>query len=120
MKVHKDPEPNPIGAEERRTIIERDYKQLPEGITVDFPSNFPPIWTLVVADTDHIFVRTYVRDRQGGYVHDVFDPAGRFVARFSLGDEEFAMMARDGRLYTLVREDAEGLPLIRRYRMVWK
>jgi hypothetical protein len=75
---------------------------------------------LVVTDTDHIFIRTYVKDDQGRLIHDVFDPSGRFVAQFALGEEEFAMMARNGKLYTLVMEDAEGIPLVKRYAMVWK
>jgi hypothetical protein len=120
LKIFKDPEPNPIREEARKALIEEDYKGLPAGITLDIPSHFPPIRTLVVADTDHIFVRTYIKDGQGGFIHDVFDPEGRFVAQFPLGEEEFAMMARDGKLYTLVREDAEGIPLVKRYELVWK
>jgi hypothetical protein len=120
LKIFKDPEPNPIREEDRKAIIEEDYKGLPAGIALDIPSHYPPIRTLVVADTDHIFVRTYVKDGQGGFLHDVFDPEGRFVAQFSLGGEEFTMMARDGKLYTLVREDAEGIPLVKRYGIVWK
>jgi hypothetical protein len=120
LKIFKDPEPNPIREEDRKAIIEEDYKGLPAGIALDIPSHYPPIRTLVVADTDHIFVRTYVKDGQGGFLHDVFDPEGRFVAQFPLGGEEFTMMARDGKLYTLVREDAEGIPLVKRYGIVWK
>ncbi len=120
LKIVKDPVSNPVRERDRKDILERDYKNLPAGMVVDFPSHFPPIWTLVVADTDHIFVRTYVKDAKGGYVSDVFDPKGRFVAQFTLGAEEFAMMVRDGKLYTLVREDAEGLPLVKRYGLVWK
>ncbi len=119
MKIFKAPEPNPIREADRKARLEGDYKGIPPG-TVDFPSQFPPIRTLVVADTDHIFVRTYVKDKQGGAVHDVFDPSGRFVAQFTLGEEEFAMMARNGKLYTLVREDAEGIPLVKRYGLVWE
>jgi hypothetical protein len=120
MKIVKDPVSNPIREQDRKDILERDYRNLPAGMVVDFPSHFPPIWTLVVADTDHIFVRTYVKDARGGYVSDVFDPRGRFVAQFTLGAEEFAMMVRDGKLYTVVREDAEGLPLVKRYGLAWK
>ncbi|HSA96191.1 MAG TPA: hypothetical protein VLJ16_09075, partial [Acidobacteriota bacterium] len=120
LKILKDPEPNPIREEDRKAILEQDYRGLPAGIMVDFPSRFPPIRTLVVADTDHIIIRTYVKGAKGGYVSDVFDREGRFVAQFTLGEEEFAMMVRDGKLYTLVREDAEGLPLVKRYGMVWK
>ena len=120
LKIFKDPEPNPIREEDRKAIIEEDYKGLPAGLALDIPSHYPPIRTLVVADTDHIFVRTYVKDGQGGFIHDVFDPEGRFVAQFPLGGEEFTMMARDGKLYTLVREDAEGIPLVKRYGIVWK
>jgi hypothetical protein len=50
----------------------------------------------------------------------VFDPDGRFVAQFSLGPEEFSMQARAGKLLTLVREDVEGIPLIKRYAIVWE
>ncbi len=119
LKIFKVPEPNPIRAEDRKAIIEEEYKGVPPD-ALDIPSHFPPIRTLVVADTDHIFVRTYVRDKQGGFIHDVFDPQGRFVAQFPLGKEEFAMMARDGKLYTLVREDAEGIPLVKRYGLAWE
>lgn len=119
MKILKVPEPNPLRDDDRKAKLEGDYRGIPPD-SVDFPSQFPPIWTLVVADTDHIFVRTYVKDKQGGALHDVFDPAGRFVAQFTLGEEEFAMVARNGKLYTLVREDAEGVPLVKRYGMIWK
>ena len=120
LKIFKDPEPNPIGEEARKAIIEEDFKGIPAGTAIDIPSHFPPIRTLVVTDTDHIIIRTYVNDGKGGFINDVFDPEGRFVAQFSLGEEEFTMMARDGKLYTLIREDAEGIPLVKRYRMVWK
>lgn len=120
MKIFKEPEPNPITPEARKAIIEEDFKGLPAGITLDIPSHLPPIRTLIVADTDHIFVRTYVKDGKGGFIHDAFDPEGRFVAQFALGAEEFTMMARDGKLYTLVREDAGGIPLVKRYGLVWK
>jgi hypothetical protein len=120
LKIVKDPEPNPIREQDRKAIMEEDYKGIPAGITVDIPSHYPPIRTLVVTDTDHILIRTYVKDGKGGFVNDVFDPEGRFVAQFSLGPEEFSMQARDGKLLTLVREDAEGTPLIKRYGMVWK
>ena len=30
------------------------------------------------------------------------------------------MQARDGKLLTLVREDAEGIPLLIRYGLVWE
>jgi hypothetical protein len=120
LKIFKDPEPNPIGEQARKKIIKEDYQRLPAGITVDFPSHFPPIRTLVVTDTDYVIIRTYVKDKQGRYNNDVFDPKGRFIAQFPLAEEEFVMMARDGKLYTLVREDAEGIPLIKRYGLVWK
>lgn len=120
LKILKVPEPNRITPADRQALIEEDYRNLPAGITLDIPTNYPPLWTLIVADSDHIFVRTYLKDMKGGLVHDVFDPEGRFVSQFSLGKEEFAMMARDGKLYTLVREDEDGIPLIKRYGMVWK
>jgi 6-bladed beta-propeller len=120
MRVLKVPEPCPLTQADRKALIEKDYRDLPPNVVLDIPSNYPPFWNFIVADTDHIFVRTYVKDGKKGFIHDVFDPEGRFVAQFSLGEEEFAMMARDGKLYTLVRENDEGIPLIKRYRLVWQ
>jgi hypothetical protein len=120
MKILKDPEPNPLTPADRKALIEKDYRNVPPTVVLDIPSEYPPFWNFIVADTDHIFVRTYVKDGKKDFIHDVFDPKGRFVAQFSLGEEEFAMMARDGKLYTLVRENDEGIPLIKRYRLVWQ
>ncbi len=121
-KIVKEPEPNSFRDEDRKEFLREIFgdRGLPEGMTMDFPDSFQPIRSLIVTDTDHILVRTNVRDGRGGLVHDVFDPAGRFVSQFALGENEYVMMVRDGKAYTIVQEDEDGIPLVRRYALAWR
>ncbi len=120
-KVRRDADPVPMDPKIRTAILRRHFgdKPAPERLRVDFPSALPPIWSLIVADTGHIIVRTYARDPRGGYIHDVFDPGGVFVSQFALSEREFLMMVRNGKAYTIVQEDEEGVPLVKRYALAW-
>ena len=122
LKVYKEPEPNPLTNRDRKALLREEFgdKGPPAGVTMDFPSSFPPLYSLIVTDADQIIVRTNVRNAQGWIIHEVFDPEGRFVSRFSLGQEEYVMMVAEGKAYTMVSEDGDGIPLVKRYRLVWK
>lgn len=59
------------------------------------------------------------RDLSGAaFIHDVFDPEGRYVGRLAVRGQPPFLMTKD-RLYC-VDEDADGNPFIRRDRIIWK
>ena len=122
QKILKPADPNPMTAEGRKIVLRQHFgdTRVPKGLTIDFPPEFPAIRSMIVTDTDHILVRTYVRDAKGGFIHDVFDPHGRFISQFSLGEQEFVMTVINGKAYTMVREDKDGIPLVKRYQLELK
>ena len=50
----------------------------------------------------------------------MFDAEGRCFTRFALLKEEMAFVVRKNKLYALILENEEGLPLVKRYAMTWK
>ncbi|MGZ5556488.1 MAG: hypothetical protein ACXWIA_11945, partial [Candidatus Aminicenantales bacterium] len=64
--------------------------------------------------------QTYETDARGWLLYDVFDTEGRCITRFSLPREEMPFAALKGRLYVLITENEEGIPLVKRYAMEWK
>jgi hypothetical protein len=49
-----------------------------------------------------------------------FDPEGRCFTRFALPKEEMAFIVKKNKLYTLISENEEGIPPVKRYAMEWK
>ncbi len=85
-----------------------------------FPDEFPPAYSFVVDDGGGFYIQTYETDAKGGLVYDVFDKDGRCFTRFSLPREEMVFAVKKDKLYTLITENAEGIPLVKRYAMTWK
>jgi hypothetical protein len=92
----------------------------PPGFKLEFPENYPAVGGLVVDDRDWIFVRTYEKDGVGKVYHDVFEPGGRYVARFSLPENERIAAIKAKKLCCLITESEKGIPLVKRYAMEWK
>ncbi len=118
-KVIKDYDPVPITADEQKKIIQDRFGGSTE-IQLHFEPAYPPIASFVGDDEGRLYVRTYARDGRGGVRHDVFNAEGRCVLQFMLPEAETVCRVRNGKLYTLVEEDEEGRPLVKRYGMIWK
>jgi hypothetical protein len=88
--------------------------------TIVFPDVFPPVAFYVGDPEGRLYAQTYETDARGWLVYDVFDAGGRCITRFSLPREEMAFAVRNDKLYVLITENEEGVPLVKRYAMTWK
>ena len=113
-RILKDYDPVEISEEEK----EEAKKGVPEGIGVKFEKHYPPFRLFTVDEEGRIIVQA--RERFEGrmtYVYDVFDPEGRYIARFFLEAEP--RLWKDGKMYART-EDEEGFQSVKRYRVSWE
>jgi len=98
-------------------------KGIPPEIKFEIPGHLPSLDYFIIDNRDRLYVRTYAyEEKEGDYWlwHDVFDAEGCYIARFSLPEREMVFQARKDKLYCLVQESEEGIPLVKRYHMTWK
>jgi len=113
-RIIKDYTPVEITEEEK--VKEREG--IPAGIKVIFIKHYPP-WRLFTVDDDGRII-VQARERSGGqlrYVYEVFDPQGRFRAKFYL-DAEPLFWKKD-KMYARA-EDDDGFQSLKRYRVIWE
>jgi hypothetical protein len=98
--------------------------RFPKGASPQFeiqvPDYFPAASGFMADDRGRIYVRTYESDGRGGVAIDVFDPAGLYIARFFVPEDEDAITVRNDKLYCIVKDPASGNPLVKRYALKWK
>ncbi len=102
--------------EEKAAFIKRVYGEKPTDIELIWPENHSPIASVVLDDGDRVFVETPEKDGQGRRKYDVFDPAGKYLGSFHIGDRIAAV--GKGSLYT-IGESPDGFPIVERYAMTW-
>ncbi len=118
--ITKDTERVKITAADRKTILD-GYKDNPSMQSqIVIPDLYPPVAFFIGDAEGRLYAQTYIRDAKGWLWYDVFDPEGRCITGFFLPKEETPMAARKDKLYILIQEDPEGLPLVKRYAMEWK
>jgi len=96
---------------------------IPPGVKFEVPGHFPSLDYFILDDRDRVLVRTYAFEEKAGerwLYHDVFDAEGHYVARFLLPEREMVFQAKRDKLYCMVQESEEGIPLVKRYQMIWK
>ncbi len=123
---------DPAGKLSRRILMEsdpvpvakEDVKERTEGLPPEYKSNlkvpkyYPAFRYLVADDEGRIFVLCWERPPgRKGFYFDVLDPEGRYIARAVLPVVQ--PLIRKGRLYA-AEEDAEGNPVLKRYKITWK
>jgi hypothetical protein len=90
--------------------------------------DMPPVNSFFVDEAGRLFVMTYERGENGeGFIHDVFNADGIFIARVGLG--RYGILGRalnplrattaNGRFYRLCFKES-GYPELIVYRMLWK
>jgi hypothetical protein len=119
-KIVKDYVPLKISADEQQRILKEQYADRPYQIKVEFPDAYPPVEYFIGDDEDRLYARNREEDGKGGLWYDVFDPEGRCFTRFALPKEEMAFIIKKNKLYALISENEEGIPLVKRYAMEWK
>jgi hypothetical protein len=98
-------------------------KGIPAEIKFDVPSHFPAVYYFTIDDEDRLYVCTYAyEEKDGDYwlYYDVFDAEGRYIAKFCHPRREMVFQVKRNKLYCMVQESEEGIPLVKRYRMIWK
>jgi hypothetical protein len=118
-KIIKDYEPIPITERDKREIIQERYGEEgpPQGITLEFPKHFYPIFSIAVDDKGWFYVRTHEKDSRGNYLIDVFNSEAIYSAKFSLPAADILSTVRQDKLYCLVEENEEGIPQVKRYHL---
>jgi hypothetical protein len=118
-KIVKDYEPIAITEKDKREIIKERYGEEgpPQGMILEFPAHFYPIYSIVVDDKGWFYVRTHEKDSKGNYFIDVFNHEGIYSARFSLPATDILSTVRQDKLYCLVEENEEGIPQVKRYKL---
>jgi len=124
-KILKDYKPVKITDRIKERLIKEEFgnRGIPTGRTFEVPSHFPPVYYFITDDEGRIFVCTLeYEDVDGTYClyYDVFDVEGRYIARFSHPRREMVFVAKKNKIYCLVRESEEGIPLVKRYSIIWE
>ena len=119
---------NPVlVSEEKKKEFEENFGGPNRKGGIFFHNYYPPFQYLFVDDEENLFVMTYEEsENPGEYMYDVFNSAGIFILRVSLGNIsmynlpnfQFAT-AKNKRLYCL-REKDSGYKELVVYRMIWK
>jgi hypothetical protein len=104
-----------------KTAIEKKYKDsnIPSNYRITFPKYFPDFSFFVVEESGRIYVRTYWMNKNNEYYHDVFDVRGGYLAQFAIPEGEYISVVKNNKLYCIIRENADGIPLVKRYDLKW-
>lgn len=110
-KILKAYKPVATTEEEKAASVEG----APPQIKFEFPEHHPPFLRFIHDEMGRLYVQTYEKTAaKDVYIHDVFDPGGRYIARVPL--KRVPVLFRNGKLYSL-EESEEGYPVIKRYRI---
>lgn len=119
-RILKDYKPLKLSASDQQRILKERWGDRASQIKIVFPDEYPPVDLFIGDDEDRLYTRTYEEDDHGGSWYDVFDAEGRCFTRFTLPRDEMAFVVKKNKLYALIQENEEGLPLVKRYAMTWK
>jgi len=121
MKILKERDPQRITENDRQRYIKNSFPgTVPPQLKFEFPEFFPAASGFMADEKGRIYVRTYESDGRGGVAMDVFDPAGLYIARLFVPEDEEAVSVRNDKLYCIVKNSASGNPLVKRYALKWK
>jgi hypothetical protein len=124
-RIIKDWDPVKINKADEERLIQQIWgdRGIRPGYKFEVPKNFPPAHTFYVDDEGRIFVRTYDHiEKEGAQLvrYDVFDPEGRYIAKFYHPRGETFQAIRKNKLYVRVEEEVLGMDCLRRYGMIWE
>ncbi len=121
-KIVKDYDPVQITEEEKEEMIKNTFgdRGAPPNIKLNFPESYFPFWYFMCGDEGRIYVRTYEKNKEGNFRYDVFNPEGRYIAKFYFPEIDLICLIKKNKIYSLVWEDERGIPVVKRYRIIWK
>jgi len=120
-RILRDYDPVKITDSDKERIKKEESSAFaPLKIKFEFPEFYPIVSRLLIDDHDRIYTKTSEKDRKGWIYYDVFDPMGRYISHFSLPENEHVAVIKNNKLYCIIRENEEGIPLAKRYTLEWK
>ncbi|MDD8026378.1 MAG: hypothetical protein PHI34_07680 [Acidobacteriota bacterium] len=119
-KIIKDYNPRKIDTAEEKRLLEENFKGAPANIKIETSSAYPPLQSFIADEEGRIYARTYEMDGPNRTWVDVFDKDGRYISRVAFPEGERPFLVKNEKLYTILDEDEEGRPLVKRYAMTWK
>jgi len=120
-RILKDYDPVKITNSDKERFIEREsLQEAPFRFKLEFHEYYPVVSGLFIDDHDRIYTKTSEKDSKGSIYYDVFDPVGRYISRFSLPENEQVHVVKNDKLYCIIRESEDGIPLVKRYTIGWK
>jgi len=122
-KIFRDAPPEKV----TRAVLEKEYKRrypdrrIPENLPIPshYPKYFPFMNSIVCDEEGRLFVATNEGYGSGRKSYDVFDREGFYIARFEIPEEETITAVAKGKAYVMIREDKQGYPRVKRYRIEW-
>jgi len=120
-RIIKDISPLVIPNSYKKEIKEK-YKNrnIPPNYKIEFPKYFTEFSFFVVEENGGIYVKTYKKNQNQEFYHDVFNVQGEYLAKFALPENEYISEVKDNKLYCVIRENKDGIPLVKRYNLEWK
>lgn len=120
-QIIKDYDKIKISDKDKKAMIKEEFGEqgIPAAYTITFPRHYPPFQNFICDDKGRLFVRTYVHDDRSQVYYDVFDAQGRYITKFSHPIGELIFFGKKNKLYCIVAENEEGIPVIKRYRLEW-
>jgi len=96
-----------------------EAKKRLKGRTLDAPAVHPAVQDLLADDEGRLIAGTFEKSKDKSSVfYDVFDQDGLYLAKIPIPAKIRPFVWKKGMMYGL-EEDAEGNPLVKRYRVVW-
>lgn len=120
-KIIKDYKPVKVSEKEKEKMISERWGERPPppGYKIVCPKHFPPLYYFLCDEKGRIYVRTFIRNSQGFFKWDVFDDEGRYILSFFHPEEDILFVIKKDKAYSMILENEEGIPLVKRYRMIW-
>lgn len=111
-KIKKEFDPVEVTKEEENELPQQ-FREL-----VNLPKYHTGFYYFSVDEEGRLFVRTWEKTEDKiSYFWDVFDPEGRYIAKIPIN--AYLKLWVDGKLYT-AEETEDGLPIIKRYKVIWQ
>ena len=119
MRIIKKHVPIKLTKQDKELLIKTEYSKQQDvfQLEFEFPQYYPVASGVITDDQERIYIRTYEKDDQGSIFYDVFSPEGRYILRFSINEMEEVEVVKDNRLYCKTVSNADGVPLVTRYKL---
>lgn len=112
-KIRRDYDPVAVTEEEKEEASE----DLSDRFRLECPQHHPPFYRFLFDEKGFIFIQTLEKgDGENVYIHDIFSPEGRFLARMPI--KRVPVIFKSGKMYSL-EEDEDGYTVVKRYAVTW-